>query len=260
MSTFHALNGAIIMTADATDAAAVSLSATDPVVLAAEGVALISFVGLIFLQVQQQQEEEDSNSTLARKESNDSPSKVFSSSETASTTSMRSSIDSGDISTESNSQNDDVANAMSAELNARPKDDLTKEEDDALAAFDQGDRVGLFGSLGRLTGKIRWAQAKLKTEENLRQEADAKLNQTVEEMRDLEDQYELGQNELSRTTKDLLTTRDTLGKTQKELASASASLEELQEERKSLRKLGKVAWSLSKGRVQRRIQKIRGND
>ena len=252
MSTFHALNGAI-MTADATSAAAVPLSATDPVVLAAEGVALIAFAGLIFLQVQQQ---EDSDSPSVLKESNDSPVKVVSSSDTDSTSRMSNSSDSDDSTTDN--QKDEIADAMSAELNARPKDALTKEEDNALAAFDQGDRVGLFGSLGRLTGKIRWTQAKLQTEEKLRQEADAKLNQVAEEMRDLEDQYELGQNKLSRTTKDLLTTRDTLNKTQKELASTSASLEELQEERKSLRKLGKVAWSLSKRRMQRRIQKIRG--
>ena len=240
-----------------------AISATDPLLLGAEAVAVIALISLVFLQMQGESGEDEKNpkqaesknamASTAASRSIAPPSEDSPLSQAVSDSSKILDNKDGDKNSTRN-----IATAMSEELKLRPDDDLTKEEDEALASFDEGDRVGLFGSLGRLTGKIRWTRAQLQKEQTLRQDAESKLTEAGEEMRDLEDQYELGQNKLAATAKELLTTKSTLGQTQKELSVTSANLQELQEERKSLRKLGKVAWNLSKDRVQRRVRKIRG--
>lgn len=132
------------------------------------------------------------------------------------------------------------------------------EAREALSAFDQGSRSGLLSSLGRLTGIVRSSRRELQKETTLRQQAEANLKMVAEELRDVEDKYELGQNDLNKVNKELQFTKSDLTKTLQQLEETATSLEELQEERKSLRKLGVVAWRLSKDRVKTRIQKIRG--
>ena len=105
---------------------------------------------------------------------------------------------------------------------------------------------------------VRTSRDALKQETKLREQTESRLNDAANELRDLEDQFELGQNKLTTTTKELESTRSTLKKTENDLIVTSTSLKELQEERKSLRKLGKAAWSLSRSRVGKRIRGLTG--
>lgn len=113
--------------------------------------------------------------------------------------------------------------------------------------------------------------------EEERKEIESQLEEAVESNRQLEDQYELEQNEkmvkikelesqaltLSITRKELTKTQDelTLVKTEMEttmdkLMSTSTSLTQLQDDNKSLRKLGRKMWGLSKSRFSKRIQNV----
>merc|ERR1712238_499882 len=93
----------------------------------------------------------------------------------------------------------------------------------------------------------------------------------------VEDQYELEQNSNNKVANELDTTKDSLLMTQKqlqkkckdvisvkaevintnrELTATSASLDELQDEQRSVRTLGKKMWKLSKSRITNRISKV----
>lgn len=136
-------------------------------------------------------------------------------------------------------------------------DDLTREEQKVVREFDTDDRVGLLGSLRRVSGLVRTARKELEVERELRIEVETHLTEAAEEMLDLEDAVELGQNKLTKTTLELSRTKNFLSATQTDLARTRKDLQVLEEERKSVRKMGKAAWQLSKERVGKRIRKIR---
>jgi peptidoglycan hydrolase CwlO-like protein len=80
----------------------------------------------------------------------------------------------------------------------------------------------------------------------------------------LEDAYELEQNTVQRTLKQLETTQQSLddtqvllSTTQRELERVTTSLMQLETERQSLKQLMRVAYQLSKDRLRRRVQKIK---
>lgn len=139
-------------------------------------------------------------------------------------------------------------------------DDLTSEEGEALRSFEGGDRGGLLASVARLTARVRAARVGLREEQALRQDTELRLAEAAEEIRTLEDQYELGQNSLAATERRLDEARSELGATRGELQRTVVSLQELQQERQSLRKLGRAAFELSKQRVTSRIRKLRGKE
>lgn len=136
-------------------------------------------------------------------------------------------------------------------------DDLTVVGREAVEAFKSQDRKSLRKVISGLVGSLRSARNDLRSERVLREEAEANLKVAGERFRDLEDQYELEQNQLQKTKKTLETTQTQLSAATKKLYTTTETLEELQEERKSLRKLGRVAWNLSKDRFKNRYQKIR---
>jgi hypothetical protein len=131
--------------------------------------------------------------------------------------------------------------------------DVTAQAKEAMEAFTQDDRSRLRTILGGLVGSIRTARAAARDERTLRLTAQADVTAVGESLRELEDQYELGQNQLTKTQGQLRVTQTELAATQRTLVTTSTSLTELQDERKSLRKLGRVAWQLSKARVGARL-------
>jgi hypothetical protein len=136
-------------------------------------------------------------------------------------------------------------------------DDLVEEETKALEAFETQNEARMRASLSYLMSLVRMTRSLLSKEETLRKEAETELQSVAQEIRDLEDKYELEQNVLKRKQLELQQAQSTLKTTQKGLKEASESLADLEEERKSLRKLGRVAWQLSKQRMQTRLSNIR---
>jgi len=232
----------------------------DALVVIAGGVAATALLALVFLQAQN-----DEQNDKKVDGDNDLPLKTASSStesEASAVSQVAFALNNKSLTKDNNSSSNDsekdIAQAMGDEMKQRPQDEFTKEEDEALNCFDDGDRVGLYGSLGRLTGKIRWTQAQLQAEQSVRKEIETKLKETAEEMHKLEDEYELGQNKLAATAKELVDTKSNLSKAQEKITVVTSNLHKLEEERKSLRKLGKVAWNLSKERLRNRVRKLRG--
>eukprot|EP00980_Cylindrotheca_fusiformis_P029962 scaffold24105_cov127-Cylindrotheca_fusiformis.AAC.2 len=127
------------------------------------------------------------------------------------------------------------------------QDDLTKEKDAVYEAYVEGDDSLLRKSLSKLVGMVRSTRVRL-------HQAEGRLQEVAEELRDMEDKYELEQNSLKRKEFELTKTRSSLESTEMKLNATSASLAELEEERKSLRKLARAAWKLSKERVQKRVK------
>lgn len=147
-------------------------------------------------------------------------------------------------------------------------DDLTEDEDNVLEAYEKENEGLLRASLSKLVGLVRTTRTSLN-------EAEEKLKDVGEEMRNLEDKYELEQNALKRKDTELKKTQSSLRETQTmlrntsesltlveqerdsieaELKTTSTTLSQLEEERKSIRKLGRVALDLSKDRVRKRFQ------
>jgi hypothetical protein len=132
----------------------------------------------------------------------------------------------------------------------------TAQAKGAMEAFSQEDRGRLRALVGGLLGSLRTARANTRATDLLRQAAEAELTAAGAALLDMEDQYELGQNQLTKTQGVLRVTESELAAAQSKLATTSESLRELEEERQSLRTLGRVAWQLSKERVGRRLPRV----
>jgi uncharacterized protein YqgV (UPF0045/DUF77 family) len=208
-----------------------TLDTSDPLVLLAGGVAFLSFAGLMSLM-----------DTAGDDEEADEKEKTPIILQESSSTSVA--APSGEV------EKDEPRVGM-------PEENLTEEESEALDAFKAGNEGRLRGTLSKLVSIIRAGKASLGEEKKLRFLAEAKLKEVTQEMIDIEDKYELEQNALQRKTRDLQQTEATLEDTLKVFKKAEESLSELEAERQSLRKLARVAWQLSKGRVQNRVQNVR---
>jgi hypothetical protein len=156
-------------------------------------------------------------------------------------------------------QDDVVFGIRSAEKDNNNDDDMqvaTAQAKGAMEAFSLEDRGRLRTLVGGLLGSLRTARANTRATDLLRQAAQAELTAAGAALRDMEDQYELGQNQLTKTQGVLRVTEGELAAAQSKLAATSESLRELEEERKSLRSLGRVAWQLSQERVGRRLPRV----
>ena len=196
----------------------------------------------------------------------------------------------------SNEDKDSVSqkiNRAEDDANVNSKDDLLEEEDmtskEIMKAYEtkDEDKKGVFQkSVSKLVKLVKVAKGRATDEMQLREEAELKLKAVTQELLDMEDKYELEQTSSKKLSQELTATQSTLQTTQKQLQKRSLELEEtqsrltttsqtlvetkstlqetstelsnLQEERRSLRKLGKVAWNLSKGRIQTRFSKTFG--
>lgn len=138
-----------------------------------------------------------------------------------------------------------------------PSDEITEAQASALNAFDEGDRQGLVAKLSLLTGWIRSSRRDTQEVRRMESETRKALDTAAEMQRTLEDDYELQQNTLKKTNERLSQTQKELKESQSALQWAEVELGELQEERRSLRKLGKQAWRLGKSRAARRWDAIR---
>jgi len=129
------------------------------------------------------------------------------------------------------------------------------------------------------TEQLEKTESLLEKEQVLKKVTESDLSTAAELNRVLEDKYELEQNVVQRTSrkleetqlalknseKSLAGTSNTLNKvkgelqsTQDQLRGKSESLDQLEEERKSLRKIGRNVWQLSKTRVRNRLNKVGG--
>lgn len=145
------------------------------------------------------------------------------------------------------------------ETAAKQVDKVTEEDEEeglALKAFEERNRSVFRDALTGLVGKLTTSRRKLDEESKLRHRAEAKLRAAAVEMTELEDKYELGQNDLQRVNDQLQHTTDLLQRTDKDLQTTLRSLSELQSERRSIRKLSRVIWKLSKERTQKRVRTI----
>lgn len=237
MDTMNALSGAT------TDMSTTSTTTFDPSIALAGSLATLAVIGLLTIDLMEKdekgKEEEEETSNKNSKEN-----------------SMTISATKSDDTVVVLKDEDSSEQLQLEEEEVDTFDDVT-ESREALSAFDQGNRSKLLSALGRLTGLVRSTRRSLTKEQQLREIAESNLKIVGEELRDVEDKYELGQNELNKTQKELQSTQSNLEQTQKQLQTTTQNLNELQEERKSLRKLSLVAWRLSKDRVKTRIQKIR---
>ena len=135
-------------------------------------------------------------------------------------------------------------------------DDLVDEEDMALQSYKQANEGGFRRALSSLMGKVHLTRVALDEETLAHKETQKKLSTAMNEFHDLEEKYELGQNEMERTTMELAKVKVVLEDTGKTLERTSDSLDTLTEERQSLQKLGRQAWRLSRERVGCRIQNV----
>jgi len=222
-----------------------AMIAKDPMLVLALGVTVAALAGLTVLQTVNQTEQEAAVAEATKSTgSSGSTSDVSKADEKTPVADSAPSIEDG-----KDLEEDAVVFGMDDEWTAQGKE--------ADEAFQSGNRGKLRQVIGGLLGSIRSAQNKVQSERELREAAQADLKVVGEKFRDLEDQYELEQNQLQKTTKALETTQSQWTTTQRHLEDATVTLTELQKERKSLRKLGRVAWNLSKDRVQTRLQKVR---
>eukprot|EP00531_Pseudo-nitzschia_arenysensis_P010346 CAMPEP_0116127430 /NCGR_PEP_ID=MMETSP0329-20121206/6836_1 /TAXON_ID=697910 /ORGANISM="Pseudo-nitzschia arenysensis, Strain B593" /LENGTH=437 /DNA_ID=CAMNT_0003621529 /DNA_START=167 /DNA_END=1480 /DNA_ORIENTATION=- len=127
------------------------------------------------------------------------------------------------------------------------------------------------------TEKWNYTKSKLQEELKLKETLEAELKEVAEANRLLEDKFELGQNSLMKTRKQLNesnesldTTKNRLTRTQGELTrihgrlqitqkvldETSEALEKLEEERNSLRAMSGKMWRLSKSRVTSRVRSV----
>jgi len=132
-------------------------------------------------------------------------------------------------------------------------------------------------NLFETTENLTFVETQLQLETQQRDKVETELSAAIELNRIVEDQYELEQNSNSKVAKELDTTKDSLLMTQKqlqkkckdviavkaevintnrELTATSASLDQLQDEQRSVRTLGKKMWKLSKSRITNRISKV----
>lgn len=225
-----------------------SFSSGDPTLLVAVGIGAIALIGLVFLQLPNNLDEEVPKSSPTTTTTQEKPVKI-----------VMDSAGEEIIFQEKTNTNGTGADLLALDETELP-DDLAVEAKQAAKDFDSGDRVGLVGSLRRVIGLVQTARTEAKEERVLRKEAESQLTEAAKEMQDLEDAVELGQNKLINANLELGKTKNLLADTQKDLAVTTEELQELQDERKSLRKLGKVAWNLSRERVGKRWRKIRGKE
>jgi myosin heavy subunit len=150
---------------------------------------------------------------------------------------------------------------------------LSAAEKEARLALQQGSQPRLLRLVRGLTSQVSKTKTVLEAE---RAERILEREQAMERMHDLEDEYELGQNKLKetqtqlaqtsvkledtqqslwKTTQHLQKTLTELEDTQQTLETTTENLQALQAERQSLRKLGRVAWQLSKSRISKRLPK-----
>ena len=221
------------------------LATADPMNLVLGGVALASVIGLAVLAAS---EEQPDSSTTTTKSSESSARPAPKPKSNVSSTGVAINVSSSD---------------------GASSEDLIAEKEKAMQAFRRGygaeSEELLQEALSTLIAKVESTRANLGQEKTLRTDVESQIAKLAQEMQDLEDKYELGQNALQRTIKALQRTEKDLGEAQKVLKETQESLELtakslaiLEEERQSLRKLGRAAWQLSKQRVRRRIQSIRG--
>ncbi|CAB9498499.1 expressed unknown protein [Seminavis robusta] len=267
MDTFNALNGIVIE-----DSTVGGAGSTDGLILVASGVAVIALLGLVGLQFIQMGDEKkpQSETTVAPISTTSTP--TFTA-EAKSVSVAQEALDSTpeiDVKTtpaevETIEQSDDVEEANpknalrpdSSPFFASPdKYGITQRVDVALTALNDDDRPRLLAALGRLIGLLRAARVELKRETQLRQDAERKVAILAEESRDLEDKFELEQTKVASTSRKLVQAQSSLGQTESRLRTTTAHLEELQEERQSLRKLGGAAWRLTKDRVRNRVGRL----
>ncbi len=127
------------------------------------------------------------------------------------------------------------------------------------------------------TEKWNYTKSKLQEELKLKETLEAELKEVAEANRVLEDKFELGQNSLTKTRKELNESNESLEATknrltrtqgeltrihgrlqitQKVLDETSEALEKLEEERNSLRAMSGKMWRLSKSRFTNRVRSV----
>jgi len=148
---------------------------------------------------------------------------------------------------------------------------ITEANQELMAKYEEKRRT-----LAETAENLDRTQTQLQMEIKKRQEVQSELEDAAESNRRLEDQYELEQNAKNTKIKELDATRNSLDTTQKrltktlvelsqakteldttskKLVTTSNSLDMLEEERRSLRTLGRRMWNLSRDRVKHRIRK-----
>jgi hypothetical protein len=243
---------AILPAASSGSTSAAGAVANDPLVLMALGVAMLALAGVVALS--SSAEEEETNPTDPSK---DESSKVASNANANKIAETEEEQDEGNTNSFENADAEDDILAFRGDRYAQD-DEWVQQGREAMKALDTQDRGKLRGVVRGLLGSIRSTGTALGRERTLKEAAEAEMKVVGENFRDLEDQYELEQNQLQKTTNALTETKSQLTTTIRTLDETANSLTQLQEERKSLRKLGKVAWGLSKDRVKNRLQKVRG--
>ena len=166
-----------------------------------------------------------------------------------------------------------LANQSELREKAESKVETVSSDNDVLAEQLSTKEQALLET----TEKWNFTKSKLEEELKVKEKLEAELKVAAEENRVLEDKFELGQNSLTKTRKDLNESNETLETTknrltrtqgeltriygelqasQKVLDNTSEELEMLEEEQKSLRTLGGKMWMLSKSRVKNRIRSV----
>lgn len=254
------------------------------------GVATISLAGLALLTLTKPSEEENadiksswSDSQEEREETStvtiinpDTPEKAVSIQEEEVVEEVRTVVE------ENNNDGDEQQKSLLAKLRSKLQF-KTKEletnqerlEQEKKIRIDIESKLLLFVETN--TEKLNSAETQLQIETKQREEIESQLSEAAESNRILEDQYELEQNAKTSIMKELGKTKDSLMTTQKQLKnsrgelisvkaelinanrvlkSTSSSLDQLEEEQRSLRTLGKKMWRLSKSRVKNSISKV----
>ena len=270
--TANALNGAMDSSGmealqSAVDANALTIDSGDPAVLLAGGVAVVALLGLAVSMIQLPPAVDATPTIDADKLSSESSAKL------EATLTEGNDENKAVLLSESSSQNDNAGSNITGD---KGDDDIDQNE--ALKAFERRDKAGFLGVWGRLQTRLQGTRQALQQEKQLRIEVEQELQEASEAMIELEDKYELEQNELNSVKQKLLRTQTDLQQTQNQLRNAvsqwqdtqadlrstqkvldktTENLQQLEEERKSLRKLSRVAWQLSKERVGKRLSFLR---
>ena len=156
----------------------------------------------------------------------------------------------------------------------------TESKLDAAMASNEGLKTELSEkeqALVETTEKWDVAKAKLQELLTLKDVLEDELKQAAESNRELEDKYELEQNDLRKTKKELRATQTALENSQNRvtrtqaelvrvfgelqttrqiLSETSDNLVHLEAEQQSIRSLGKKIWRLSKSRISNRMQSV----
>jgi hypothetical protein len=257
------------------------------------GVATISLAGLALLTLtkpseeenadtksswsdSQEEREETSTVTIINPVNPDTPEKAVSIQEEEVVEEVRTVVE------ENNNDGDEQQKSLLAKLRSKLQF-KTKELETSQERLEQEKKIRIDIESKLLlfvetnTEKLNSAETQLQIETKQREEIESQLSEAAESNRILEDQYELEQNAKTSIMKELGKTKDSLMTTQKQLKnsrgelisvkaelinanrvlkSTSSSLDQLEEEQRSLRTLVKKMWRLSKSRVKNSISKV----